>query len=106
DNVFFLGAGRAGIAAALPILAGLRIGLLLVHRLAELHGSLGQRSGLGLEHAHILALERFLQVGERVLDRTPLGFADFGAVFGQRLVSGVDERIGVVLRLDQFFALL
>ena len=35
----------------------------LVHRLAELHGGLRQRVGLGLDRLGVVALERFLQVG-------------------------------------------
>src|SRR5262249_16066988 len=52
-------------------------GLLLVHRFAELHGSLRQRVGLGGDRLGIGALEGFLEVGHRGLDGTPLGLTDF-----------------------------
>src|SRR6476620_7498541 len=51
------------------VLGGIAFGLLLVHRLAKLHRSLRQRVALGLDGFRIIALERFLQIADSVLDR-------------------------------------
>src|SRR5690242_14880325 len=84
DHVVLLGA--AGLAAGGR--AGTFTTLLgLVHRLAELHRSLRQRVGLGLDGVRIVALERLLEVRHRVLDRAPLRVADLRAVLGQRLLG-------------------
>src|ERR1700691_3639626 len=101
DVFFFLALGRtAGIAARL-LLAGL-----LVHRFAELHRSLLQRIGFGGDRLRVRALQGFLKVGHGVFDGAALGLADLGAVLGQRLLGHMDQRLGMVLRLDLGFALL
>src|SRR6201995_4227184 len=79
------------------VLGRIGLGLLLVHGLAELHRGLRQRIGLGLDRLGIVALQRFLQIADGVLDRTALGFADLRPVLGQRLLGGMHQRVGVVL---------
>src|SRR4051812_26734503 len=109
DHVLLLGA-RSGIrtgsgAAWATGPAGTLLGL-LVHGFAELHGNLRQRAGLGRDRLGIVALERLLEIGNGVLDRPPLGLADFCAVLGHRLLGRVDERLAVVLGLDLGLAFL
>src|SRR5215471_9374474 len=87
-------------------LGGIALGLLLVHRFAKLHRSLRQRVGLGLDRLGIVAFERFLQIADGVLDGAALGLGDLRAMLGQRLLGGVHERIGMVLGIDGFAALL
>src|SRR5262245_2051940 len=74
DDVVLLGAARRARATRAAI--SLLIGGLLVHRFAEFHRSLGQRIGLGLDRGRVIALERFLEVGHRVLDRAPFALAN------------------------------
>src|SRR6185503_5891848 len=93
-----IAAGRAG--------AGLILLRLRVHRLTELHRGLRERIGLGRDLLGVVALDGFLCGGERILDRAALGLADLGAVLGERLLGRVDQRLGVVLRLDLGFPLL
>src|SRR5262249_34513133 len=85
--------GRAAVARALTLLS------LGVHGLAKLHGSLRERVGLGADRLSVVALDGFLEVGHRVLDGAPFGLADLGAVLGERAFGGVDERLGLILRL-------
>src|SRR5260221_14177829 len=66
------------------ILGRIGLGLLLVHGLAELHRSLRQRIGLGLDRLGIVALQRFLQIADGVLDGAAFALLDLGTVFGQR----------------------
>src|SRR5208282_6883826 len=101
DDVVLLAVGCTAVAVARLLLGGL-----LVHRLAELHRGLCQRVGLGRDRGCIVALQGFLEVGHGVLDRATLGLADLRAVFGKRLLSRVDESLGMVLRLDLRLALL
>src|SRR4051794_40982322 len=102
DHVLFLAGLAAGRCTAVAGAARTGLSLLgLVHRLAELHRSLRQRVGLGRDRGGVVALERFLQVGDRVLDRLALGLADLGAVLGQGLFGRMQQRLGVVLRLDR-----
>src|SRR5580700_348099 len=63
DDIVFLGLGTAGAFAAAAA-AGLLLGGLLVHRLAELHRRLGQGIGLGGDRLGIIALQGFLEVGQ------------------------------------------
>src|SRR5262249_52737340 len=100
-----LAALRPAIGAR-PAGAGLTFLLRLVHGFAELHRSLRQGIGLGFDRRRVIALERFLQVGHRVLDRLALALADLGTMFGQGLLGGVQQRLGMVLRLDGGLALL
>src|SRR3954453_8825086 len=80
DHVFLLARLAAGGSTSTrPAVARLAFLLRLVHRLAELHRSLPQRVGLGLDRRGAVALERFLQVGHAVLDRLALGVAGLGA---------------------------
>src|SRR3984893_15428450 len=99
DDVVLFAFGRSGIAGRL-------LGGLLVHRFAELHRSLGERVGLGRDRIPIAALQRFLEVGNGVLDLTAVGLPDLRAVFGHRLLGRMDKRLGVILRLNLRFALL
>ncbi len=71
------------------ILGRIALGLLLVHRLAELHRSLRQRVGLGLDRLGIVALQRFLEVADGILDGPPLGLANLRAVLGQFDLMGI-----------------
>src|SRR4029077_229037 len=96
DDVILFAFGRSGGPGLL--------GGLLVHRFAELHRSLRQRTRLGRDRIRVAALERFLQVGDGILDRAAVGFADLRAVLGQRLLGRVDQCLGVVLGLDLRFA--
>src|SRR5687767_6571682 len=84
------GTARAGLAAVL---------LRLVHGLAELHGGLHQRVGLGFDRRRILAFERFLQVGHGVLDRLALALRHLRAVLGESLLGVVHQAFGAILRL-------
>src|SRR5260370_8381162 len=100
----------AGALAAGAITAGTTrrrafLGL-LVHGLAELHRGLRERVGLGRDRRGIAALECFLEVGHRVLDRAPIAFADLRAVLRERLLGGMAQRLGMVIRLDLVLALL
>src|SRR3981189_2398671 len=88
------------------ILGRIALGLLLVHRLAELHRNLRQRIGLGLDRFRIVALQRFLQIADGVLDGAAIGVRDFRTVLGQRLLGGMHQRVGMVLGVDRLAALL
>src|SRR5437868_11070009 len=88
------------------ILLGIAFGLLLVHRFAKLHGSLRQRVGLCLDRLGIVALQRFLQVADGILDGAALAFLDLRAVLGQRLLGRMHQRIGMVLGVHRLAALL
>src|SRR6201997_4626509 len=84
----------------------LAFGLLLVHGLAELHRSLRQRVGLGFDRLGVVALQRFFEVADRVLDGAALGLGDLRAMLGQRLLGGMHQRVGMVLGVDRLAALL
>src|SRR5262249_45996455 len=103
DDVFLLavGAGRATWLAASLLLGGL-----LVHRLAKLHGRLCQSIGLGGDRLGVAAFESLFEVGQGVLDHAAIGFANFRAVFGERLLGRMHQSLGVVLGLDLRLALL
>src|SRR6201986_3578226 len=88
------------------ILGRVGLGLLLVHGLAQLHRSLRQRIGLGLDRLGIVALQRFLQIADGILDGAALAFGDFRTVLRQRLLGGVHQRVGMVLGIDRLAALL
>src|SRR3954469_6241231 len=88
------------------ILLGIAFGLLLVHRFAELHGSLRQRVALGLDRLGILALQRFLQIADGILDGAAFAFLDLGAVLGQRLLGRMHQPVGMVLGVHRLAALL
>src|SRR5690349_10814729 len=103
DDVFRavgLGAGFGpGLLAPLGVLG-------VVHRLAQLHGGLDHRLGLGADHLGVAAVDHALQVVQRALDRVAVGLADLVAVLLERLLGGVDDRVGLVLSLDARLALL
>src|SRR6201991_4593759 len=88
------------------ILGGVAFGLLLVHGLAQLHRSLRQRVGLGLDRLGVVALQRFLQIADGILDGAAFGFADLRTVLGQRLLGGMHQRVGMVLGVDRLAPLL
>src|SRR5919197_209598 len=88
------------------VLLGVRLGLLLVHGLAQLHRSLRQRVGLGLDGLGIVALQRFLQIADGILDGAALALGDLRTVLGQRLLGGMHQRVGMVLGVDRLAALL
>src|SRR6266851_4083021 len=88
------------------ILGRIALGLLLVHGLAELHRSLRQRVGLGLDRLGIVTLQRFLQIADGVLDGAALGLLDLRTMFGQRLLGRMHQSVGMVLGIDRFAALL
>src|SRR5512139_3912512 len=88
------------------ILGRVGLGLLLVHGFAQLHRSLRQRVGLGLDRLGIVALQRFLQVADGILDGAALGLGDLRAMLGERLLGGMHQRVGMVLGVDRLAALL
>src|SRR5882672_2966831 len=88
------------------ILGRIALGLLLVHGLAELHRSLRQRVGLGLDRLGIVTLQRFLQIADGVFDGAALAFLDFRTMFGQRLLGRVYQSVGMILGIDRFATLL
>src|SRR6195256_6239800 len=88
------------------ILGRIALGLLLVHGLAELHRSLRQRVGLGLDRLGIVTLQRFLQIADGVLDGAALALLNLRAMLGQRLLGGMHQSIGMVLGIDRLAALL
>src|ERR1700730_11126429 len=88
-----LGEFRVDHVVLCSILGRIGLSLLLVHRLAELHGSLRQRIGLGLD-----------RLG--VVDGAAFALLDLRAMFGQRLLGGMHQRIGMVLGIDRLAALL
>src|SRR6185312_15452742 len=99
--------GAAAAWRGTGIAAARRAALLrLVHRLADLHRSLRQGLGPGADLAHILAGGRGLEVADRRLDRLALGGPDLVAALLVRPLGGVDERLGLVPRLDQLAPLL
>src|SRR5712671_3924435 len=103
DHVFLLGRASTRCVttgATRPLLC------LLIHSFTKLHRSLCKRIALGLDGLRIGPLEGFLEVRHRGFDGTPLGLANLGAVFGQRLLGGMDQGFGVVLGLDLGLALL
>src|SRR5882757_8139982 len=101
-----LGKLRVDHVVLCGILGRIGLGLLLVHRLAELHGSLRQRIGLGLDRLGIVALQRFLQIADGVFDGAALALLDLRAVFGQRLLGGMHQSVGMVLGIDRLAAFL
>src|SRR6185437_7465626 len=88
------------------ILGRIGFGLLLVHGLAELHRSLRQRVGLGLDGLGVVALQRFLEVADGVLDGAALRLLDLFTMLGQRLLGGMHQRVGVVLGVERLAAFL
>src|SRR5665647_1626666 len=88
------------------ILGRIGLGLLCVHRLAELHRSLRQGVGLGRDRLGIVALQRFLQIADGVLDGAAFALGDLRAMFGQRFLGGMHQRVGMVLGVDRGAALL
>src|ERR1700712_1938774 len=88
------------------ILGRVAFGLLLVHRFAKLHGSLRQRIALGLDRLGIVALQRFLQIADGILNGAALGFLDLRAVFGQGLLGRMHQPVGMVLGIHRLAALL
>src|SRR4051794_20910865 len=85
---------------------GFAFGLLLVHGLAELHRSLRQRVGLGLDSLGVVALQRFLEVADGVLDGTALLLGNLRAMLGERLLGRMHQSVGVILGVDRLAALL
>src|SRR5690606_10285639 len=67
NHVVLLIARAAGIAAVTALLLG------AVHGLAELHRGGCERLGLRLDIVGVRSLERFLEIGERILDRRAVG---------------------------------
>src|SRR5687768_11866906 len=64
DNVLFLAAGTLAADAARSTGPAGTVLRLLVHGLAELHRGLRQRVGLGGDGSGIVALQRFLEIGD------------------------------------------
>src|SRR5260370_42542436 len=95
---------RGSGARAGGALAGRR--LRLVHRLAELHRELGERIGLGGDRAGIVAAGDGAQLGDRRLDRGLVGGGHLVAALLDRTLGGIDQRLGLVPRLDQGALLL
>src|SRR6185312_6362203 len=80
--------------------------LRLVHRLAQLHRRLRQGLRLLLDIVGIVALQRFLQRRDRVLDGGAFARIDLVAVLGERLLGRMDQRVALVLGLGGGAALL
>ena len=80
--------------------------LLLVHRLAKLHGGLGECVGLGLQIFEIVAIEHTLEIGDRLFDRCLVAGLDLLTELAERLLGRVDQAVRLVPRLDQLLALL
>src|SRR6476646_5117227 len=70
-----LGEFRVDHVILRSVLGRIAFGLLLVHGLAQLHRSLRQRVGLGLDRLGIVALQRFLQVADGILDAAASAFS-------------------------------
>src|SRR5688500_199746 len=100
DDVLRPGLGRGLLALLAAALLG------RVHGLAELHGGLDQRLGLGGDDLGVAAVDHALQLVDRRLDGGAIGLADLGAVLRQGLFGGVQHRVGLVLGLDRRLALL
>src|SRR5204862_1298851 len=68
----------------------------------------GLRERVGLRRARVgvFALQGFLEIGNRILDRAPLALAHFRAVLAERLLGGVEQSLRVILGLDLRLALL
>ena len=73
----------------------------LVHGLAELHRSLRQRVGLGLDRLGVVAVRARLQAAMAALDRRLVGGRDLVAIVRQRLLGRMDQRLALVPGLDQ-----
>src|SRR6201996_933380 len=101
-----LGELRVDDVILCSILGRVAFGLLLVHGLAQLHRSLRQRVGLGLDRLGIVALQRFLQIADGILDGAALGLTDLRTMLGQRFLGGMHQRVGMVLGIDCLAALL
>src|ERR1700712_47635 len=84
DDVFLFAVSAGGALAVVGVALRIMLG---IHRLAELHRSLRQRVRLGGDRVGIGALEGFLEIGERVLDRTAIRFANLRAVLCQSLLG-------------------
>src|SRR5215475_11539121 len=69
DVVGFAGAVTAGSGVTGTARCCCTFLRLFVHGLAELHRGLRQRVGLGRDRRSVTALEGFLEIGDRVLDR-------------------------------------
>src|SRR5271169_790089 len=95
DDVLLL-AFRAGAlrTGTLGVTARRRLGLLLIHRLAELHRSLRQRVGLRRDRLGVIALQGFLEIGHGVLDGAAFALANLRAMFGERLLGSVNQSLG------------
>src|SRR5258708_10752023 len=98
--------GRVPRAVGRSIRLGRAFLLRLVHRLAELHRSLRQRLGLGLDALDVVGLDRFLQRGDGIFDVGPFCRVDVAAMLAQRLLRRMDQRIALVLGFDQRAAFL
>src|SRR5579875_1047136 len=78
----------------------------LVERLAHPHRGLRQRLGLGADLSDVVARQHALEIGDRAFDRA-LGLGRYlVAVFLERPLGGVDQRLTLVPGLDQFAPLL
>src|SRR6202011_2698037 len=104
--VVALGEFRVDDAILCSVLGGIAFGLLLVHGFAKLHRSLRQRVGLGLDRLGIVALQRFLQIADGVLDGAALALLDLRTMLGQRLLGGMHQAVGMVLGVDRLAAFL
>src|SRR3954468_8693154 len=91
-------------AGALAARTGTLLGL--VHGLAELHRSLGQHLGLGLDGLGVAAVHHAAQGGDGGVDAALLAGIDLVAMLLQRALGGVDQAVGVVAGLDRLLALL
>src|SRR5690606_31843527 len=91
-------------------LAGIGLGialgcLLFIHLLHNRGRGLGQRIDLGLDLCLVIALDRFFQIGKRLLDCGLLLLGGLVAGFGQRLAGGMHQLIALVAHGHQLLEL-
>src|SRR5262249_30242716 len=100
--------GRRLTAAARRATGGagrLALGRLLVELLGELLAGVHQRLGARADLVHVVAVQRFLEIGEPRLDRALLVGRQLVALLADQLLGLVDEVLGPVAGLGLFAAL-
>src|SRR5690606_41164417 len=85
---------------------GIALGcLLLIHLLHNRGRGFGQRIDLGFDLCLVIALDRFFQIGKRLLDCGLLLLGGLVAGFGQGLAGGMHQLIAPVAHGQQLFEL-
>src|SRR5215217_2411663 len=102
-----LGIDDTVVLGLLGALAGFGVaGLGLVHGLAQLHRSLDQGLGLGLDDLGVALFHDALEIGQGRFNGALLFGGDLVAVFGEGLLRRVQDGVGLVAGLDPGLALL